>query len=84
MLCRKVRIMLLDVIAGFAENFQVADDGVLYQFVTQERELVYILGISVDPLDRFQHVRQIVDQALPVLAHTGTACASTVARKLFG
>jgi len=39
---------------------------------------------SVDPFDRFQRVRQIVDQAQPVLAHTGMACASTVARKLSG
>jgi hypothetical protein len=43
----KLRMMLLDVVTGFAENFQVADDGVLYEFVMQERELVYILGMRL-------------------------------------
>lgn len=33
MLCREIRVMLQDVVAGLTENFQVADDGVLYQSV---------------------------------------------------
>jgi len=33
MLRGEVLVILQDVVAGFAENFQVADNGVLYQFV---------------------------------------------------
>lgn len=81
---REVAIMLLDIVAGVAENFQISNDGVLYQFVLQESDYIHILGIAVDPLGRLQDVRQIIDQALPMLAHTGTACASTVARNVSG
>jgi len=49
----EVWVMLQDIVAGFAENFQVADHGVLDQFVLQESKLVYIVGITVDPVDRF-------------------------------
>lgn len=42
MLRGEVRVMLQDVVAGFAENFQVADDGVLYQVVMQERARLYL------------------------------------------
>ena len=48
----EVGIMLLDVVAGFAENFQIPDDGVLYQLVLQESDFIYVLGITADPLDR--------------------------------
>lgn len=60
----------------FAENFQIADDGVLYQFLMQERGLVSP-RTAVDPLNAFT-MRQVVKQALAVLAHTSIACARTV------
>lgn len=65
--------MLLNVVAGFPEYFQISNDGVLYQFVLQEGDLIYVFSLAVDPLDCLQDVRQIIDQALSILAHTGTA-----------
>jgi len=70
---REVGIMFLDVVAGFAEDFQISNDGVLYQFILQESDFIHVLGLAVNSLDCLQNVRQIIDQTLPILAHIGTA-----------
>jgi hypothetical protein len=46
MLYREPRVMLLDVIAGFAEDLQVADHLVLHQLVLQESYFIQQFSIT--------------------------------------
>lgn len=84
MMRRELRIVVLDVVAGFADDLEVADDGILSHVVPQEGHLVDITDISLDTLDGFPNVAQVVSQALLVAVQTGTASASTMSRNFFG
>ena len=84
MRCSELGGVLLDVVAGLANDLQVADHGVLYQRVVQERHFVHMPGVAPDALDGFEDVGQIVGQPLLIAGHIGSASASTFARKLSG
>jgi hypothetical protein len=42
---RKLRAISLDIATGFANNFKIADDGILHQFVLKESGFIQILGV---------------------------------------
>src|SRR5690606_15460714 len=81
---RKLRAMCLDVMAGFPDDFKVADHGILSHLVFQECHFAHVLSVTIDALDSFQDVRQIIREALFVTAHTGNASDSTAARNFSG
>lgn len=53
----EIGVLLLDVVAGLADDFQVLDDGVLHQRIAHEFRVVHPLRITIDPLDRFADMR---------------------------
>lgn len=85
MLGSKYLVITLDVACGFADDFKVPYYRILNQLILQKHDFGHIGGIGIDTVNRLQNMCQIVGNALQVrLAHTGTASARTVARKLDG
>ena len=77
-------VVILDVVAGLADDFDVPDHGVLNHFVAQERRFIDVLDVAVNAVDRFPNRPQVVRQPRLVAGHTGTAWASTVSRNFSG
>ena len=80
----EVGIVTLYVSGGFADNFNVADDGILHHVVLQKADFVNIFGIAIDTFYRLQDMGDVVIEPLLVTAHTATASDNTLWRNEFG
>lgn len=52
------RVVLLDVVAGLANDLKVTDHGILHQFILQKGDFIQFICIAADPLDRLQDMRK--------------------------
>lgn len=76
----KLRIVLFNVAASLADDFDIADHAILHEIHVEESKLVKVLGMAHDTINRLHDMAQVIGQALLVLCHTGTARANTSAR----
>jgi hypothetical protein len=80
----EVWMLTFDVPAGFADDLQIADHGVLHQVVLREANFVNVVGVAMNTFNRLKNMAELVGQTLDVVAHTGSASESTAARNLSG
>ncbi|MDT4857491.1 hypothetical protein FQZ97_919150 [compost metagenome] len=80
---REHRVDTLDVVGGFTNDFQIADDGVLNQLAGDEPWEIDADNVPLDARHGLQDMANVVRDA-PGLVHTGTACLSTACLKLAG
>ena len=52
----KFGIALFDVITGLANDLEVADDGVLHQFASEESKFIHVSDVELNALNRFENV----------------------------
>ena len=83
--CRsEIPVITIDIPGSFPDNFDVADDSILHQFVFQKCQLVNIFGIDSDLLDGLENVAKIFRDAQGILTHTDSASDKTRFLKLSG
>ncbi len=73
----EVRRNAFNVAAGFSNDLEVADDGILDQWGGEESCFVEVCAIVLDAVDGFQNEVLIIRQAQRITAHTGRASAIT-------
>jgi DNA-binding transcriptional regulator YbjK len=57
---REFGVMFCDVIAGFANHFQVADHSISGFAVSQLRSQVHACGVFLNAVDRLDDVMQVI------------------------
>lgn len=51
--------MTLDIPGSFAKDLNVANHGILYEFIFQKLSFSHIMGIAVNPVDGLEYVIQV-------------------------
>ena len=80
----EVGMIALYVTSGLAEYLEVADHRILRHLVLQKARFIHIVGVALNALNGLKNVREVVRETLWIVAHTGTASASTASRNLSG